>query len=61
MTTATRNLGASVAARLLNRSKATGDDYQAVLRPLLLPVLDDVRRTAAVPGVWPPCGPWGPA
>ncbi|MDO8681131.1 MAG: hypothetical protein Q7R30_21650 [Acidobacteriota bacterium] len=31
MTEAKRNLGASVAARLLNRSKTTGDDYQMLL------------------------------
>ena len=31
MTGVTRNLGASVAARLLNRSKTTGDDYQMLL------------------------------
>jgi len=36
MTRGARNLGASVAARLLNRAKQTGDDYQTLLTSFCL-------------------------
>jgi hypothetical protein len=35
-----------------------GTELLAVLRPFLLPILDDVRQGATVPGKWPPGGPW---
>jgi hypothetical protein len=37
-----------------------GMEILAVLRPFLLPILDDLRRGAAMSGTWPPGGPWGP-
>jgi hypothetical protein len=36
-----------------------GREILAVLRPFLLPILDDLRRGAAMSGTWPPGGPWG--
>jgi len=60
-----RNLSASVAARLLERARRTGEDYQApgerilsVLRAFLLPILDDLRRGTPTSRKWPPGGPW---
>ena len=35
-----------------------GVELLAVLRPFLLPILEDVRRGAAMSGTWPPGGPW---
>jgi hypothetical protein len=57
------DLGASMAARLLNRAKATGDDYQTslatfCLERFLLPLLEDLRSRAPRGGTWRPGGPW---
>ena len=35
-----------------------GAELLPVLRPFLLPVLDDVRHGLTVDGTWPPSGPW---
>lgn len=35
-----------------------GDEVLGVLRPFLLPILDDLRRGALTTGTWTPGGPW---
>ena len=35
-----------------------GKEILAVIRPFLVPVLDDLRRGVAKEGTWPPGGPW---
>jgi len=70
MTGKKSNLPASVAARLLNRAKQTGDDYQILLTgycferflyrlgAFLLPILEDLRRGERREGTWRVGGPW---
>jgi predicted nucleotidyltransferase component of viral defense system len=35
-----------------------GEEVLGVLRPFLLPILEDLRRGVATAGTWPPGGPW---
>ncbi len=43
----------------LNAATENGKEILAVIRPFLVPVLDDLRRGVAKEGTWPPGGPWG--
>jgi hypothetical protein len=42
----------------LTVSEQPGGELLAVVRPFLLPVLDDLRSRAARSGTWPAGGPW---
>jgi hypothetical protein len=52
-----RNIAASVADRLLQRARQTGEEHQ-LLRRFLLPVLEAARQNTAFSSHWPPGGPW---
>lgn len=43
----------------IEASPETGKEILAVIRPFLLPVIDDVRSGTSTGGMWPPGGPWG--
>jgi predicted nucleotidyltransferase component of viral defense system len=42
----------------LEADTGNGKEILAVIRPFLIPVLDDLRRGIAEEGTWPPGGPW---
>jgi Nucleotidyl transferase AbiEii toxin, Type IV TA system len=43
----------------LEAGTENGKEILAVIRPFLVPLLDDLRRDVAKDGTWPPGGPWG--
>jgi hypothetical protein len=56
--TRSSNLAASIAARLLARARASGEDYQNLLLGYCLePVVDDLRSGTRHHGIWQPGGP----